>query len=408
MCSNESDRQQFHYSARNGWLNDPNGLFWKDGVYHLFHQYNPGSAHWGEMHWNSAVSTDLVHWEEQGVVLAPDESGTMFSGGAAADPENRSGLGSAENPPILLFYTAATRGPSTQNVAFSTDGGRTFRKYAGNPVIGPIADDCERDPSVAWDPDASCWRMALYLGDRSRFFGLFESHDLLHWKETGRFEIPGGRECPELFQIRDETTGELLWAVIEANGNYRTGSIRNGRFDFRSGGQIFRRAGEKGLYAGQSFKNAPDGRRIFLAWQQDFIRNERFSQSMSLPVDLRCRSGKLLAFPVPELLALRGEEETGGYEFEFRSDDRCRKASFAGTGLCFDGAGRELRIDEAKVPLPPAPLSWRVFLDRNTIELFDSQGRIWIGAPIRRRTGGNPVEGDLPELVIHHLASIWR
>ncbi len=408
MDYNEPERQQFHYSARRGWLNDPNGLFWKDGLWHMFHQYNPHGVRWGEMHWNAAVSADLVHWEERGIALEPDETGAMFSGCAIIDSGNVSGLGTVENPPALLFYTAATRGPSTQNIAFCADGGGTFRKYDRNPVIGPIADDCERDPSVARDPEADCWRMALYLGDGCGRFGLFESHNLLDWRETCRFEIPGGRECPELFRIRDEAAGETVWALIEANGNYRTGKIHGGKFEFRSGGKLFRRTGKKGLYAGQSFENPPDGRRIFLAWQQDYIRGDRFSQSMSLPVELRCRDGELRVFPAAELVSLRQPEETGGYEFLFDTDGRCRNVNFAGTDLCFDGGARELRIDAAKIPLPEGPLSWRVFLDRNTIEIFESSGRVWLGVPVQRRPGEPPVEGELPGLVIHHLASIWR
>lgn len=408
MRYNESDRQQFHYSAQKGWLNDPNGLYWRDGVYHMFHQYNANNVHWvKDMYWNSAVSTDLVHWEERGIVLAPDETGTMYSGGAVIDFENRSGLGSVENPPILLFYTAATRGPSTQNIAYSIDGGRTFTKYVHNPVIGPIADDTERDPSVAWDPKNSCWWLVLFLGDHNRIFGLYQSHDLLHWQETDRFEFPDGYEFPELFQIRDEVTGEFFWALIEGNGNYLLGEIRNGRFEFHFDGQIYQKIGPKGLRSVQSFKNVPAGRIICLAWQQDFSRNEQFSQSMSLPVDIRCRSGKLLVFPVPELLELRQENGVGGYEFEFTTDDQCRKVSFAGMDFYFDGAGRELRCNEGKISLPSGPISWRVFLDRNTVEIFESQGRIWLGMPIQNPSS-KVIEGDLPDLLSHHLESIWK
>ena len=134
MAYQEPERQQFHFSSRKGWLNDPNGLCFYQGTYHLFYQHNPAAVHWGPMHWGHATGTDLIHWQEQPIALYPDESGTMFSGCAVVDEQNLTGLGvDPASPPLLFFYTCAGK-PFTQNLAYSLDGGRTVVKYARNPL----------------------------------------------------------------------------------------------------------------------------------------------------------------------------------------------------------------------------------------------------------------------------------
>ena len=408
---NESDRQQLVYSARRGWLNDPNGLCYFNGAYHLFHQHNPYSSAWEAMHWNHAVSTDLVHWQELGTVLAPDETGAVWSGGAVVDTHNTSGLGENNGiPPILLFYTAAGS-VHTQGIAFSTDGGATFRRYDGNPVIGPLTQDKERDPAVIWDDKAGVWRLMLYLGDKSREFALFQSDDLLAWQETSRLTIPGGRECPDMLMMTDEVTGARQVIVLEANGNYLAGSFDGGRFVAANSGRFFQRSETgRGIYAGQTFKNIPDGRVIYLAWQQDFVRNKVFSQSMTMPVELRLRQGALLAQPVPELKVLRCEEDTGCHELCFATGGETRYLTIYGNDIAFDGMAGEVRIGAAKLRYPAAgTLHWRLFVDRNTMTLFEDEGRLWYGCAIHR-WANTPLIGYVKpqNLEIHHLRSIWQ
>lgn len=182
----ESLRPQTHFSARTGWINDPNGLVYHNGVYHLFFQHNPAGNQWGNMHWGHAVSRDLVHWTQEPIALYPDALGTMFSGSAVVDERNVSGFGKGA---LLLFYTAAGD-PFTQCLAWSTDG-KQFRKYEGNPIVPHIA-GANRDPKVIWCEELGCYVMALYLENNT--YTLLLSDDLLHWREHQHIELPGDSE----------------------------------------------------------------------------------------------------------------------------------------------------------------------------------------------------------------------
>ena len=194
----EALRPQFHFSARRGWLNDPNGLVFFGGEYHLFFQHNPYGAEWGNMHWGHAVGPDLVHWEELGEALDPDRFGAMFSGSAVVDRDNTSGLGREGVPPIVLIYTAA--GQDVQCLASSTDRGRTWAKFAGNPVVPRISGG-NRDPKVCWHEPTNRWVMALYVEHPgpTHTIQFLSSPDLKGWKAEGRVE--GLFECPDLFEL---------------------------------------------------------------------------------------------------------------------------------------------------------------------------------------------------------------
>ena len=171
----EKHRPQFHFTSRRGWINDPNGLVYYKGTYHLFYQHNPYGRKWGNMHWGHADSKNLVEWQEFSDVFYPDELGSMFSGSAVVDWENTLGLEKGLDETLICFYTAAgeyvePKVPFTQCMAFSNDGGQTWQKYEDNPILPHIASST-RDPKVIWDPESQQWIMALYIGtikDRDR------------------------------------------------------------------------------------------------------------------------------------------------------------------------------------------------------------------------------------------------
>lgn len=223
----EKLRPQFHFSAARGWLNDPNGLVYSDGEYHLFFQHNPFGTIWGNMTWGHAVSTDLIHWRQLPEAIPMDGLGTIFSGSAVVDHKNTTGWKSGDQPPLVAIYTsaggtsAASAGrPFTQSVACSTDRGRSFTKFEGNPVLGEVAEG-NRDPKVFWHEATEQWVMILYV-DRSRF-GLFGSPDLKTWTALSELAIPDGFECPDLFELPvDNDPSDTRWVAWEADGGRST------------------------------------------------------------------------------------------------------------------------------------------------------------------------------------------
>jgi len=311
----ETARPQFHFSAQENWLNDPNGLVFFGGEYHLFYQYNPYGTEWGNMHWGHAVSPDLVHWEELPIALYPDALGTMYSGSAIVDRVNTTGLQTGEDPPLVVAYTAAggddpgSAGQKyTQCLAFSSDRGRTWEKYAGNPVQGHIAGQ-NRDPKVIWDPAHSRWVICLYLEGND--FALFTSPDLKQWAHTQTFALPGSDECPDFFPL--PITGELdesRWVFLGANGLYLLGQFDGQKFTVTEG--PLRPEYGANYYAAQTYSDIPgyDGRRISIAWMRGGVYPEmQFSQQMSFPCALtlhrHAEGVRLHRNPVREIETLR-------------------------------------------------------------------------------------------------------
>ncbi len=379
-AKDEPLRQQFHFSPFRGWLNDPNGLGFFGGKYHMFYQYNPFGVNWGNMHWAHAESDDLVHWRECGIFLRPEPSGVPYSGGVVIDHRNDSGLGDGKQPPVLIFYTAAgnhvePRQPYTQRLRYSTDGGKTFREYDRNPVIGSLVDDGERDPSIVWDEAGRIWRMALYCGDRDREFRFFKSSNLLDWQETGRFRDDIGRECPELFTLRDEADGQEYMVLLTATGHCWVGRFEGDRFI--PGPRQLPAARFGNFYAAQTFKNTGT-RRILLGWQPCEVRDRRFSQSMTLPLELTLSDGVIKVAPVREIESRRGAEFTalplaGGqcWELEIESlDSGAALLDVGGEKVMLDVDAGEIRVGVAKLDGLARPLRCRIFADRQTIEVF--------------------------------------
>ena len=219
----ELHRPQYHFTARKNWLNDPNGLVYRDGIWHLFFQHNTEATTWGNMTWGHAESRDLVHWDQVDHALYPDSLGTMFSGSAVVDKYNTAGFG---EDALLAFYTAAgqfvnPQKPYTQCLAYSLDNGRTWIKYEQNPIINEIAPG-NRDPKVIWHEGTERWIMALYLsGDR---YCLLSSQDAKSWTHLQDLTLEGDRECPDFFPLKSPS-GDEKWVFTGASGNYLIGEF---------------------------------------------------------------------------------------------------------------------------------------------------------------------------------------
>lgn len=300
----EKNRPQFHFTTRNGWINDPNGLIWNEGEYHLFYQHNPYERDWGNMHWGHAVSPDLVHWKELPVALRPDTIGTMFSGSAVIDYENTSGFGKSGTSPMVVAYTADGDKGQRQCIAYSLDNGRTFKKYDGNPVIdsGKTWNTRDtRDPKVFRYGDH--WVMVLNERDGH---SIYTSSNLKDW--TYSSHVTGFWECPELFELPvDGNPDNTMWVMYGASGTYMLGDFDGYTFTPRSGKHVFT-AGTG--YAAQTFNNIPvsDGRRIQIGWSRIGHPGMNFNGMMLMPVELKLQTGKegprLVSNPVREVEAI--------------------------------------------------------------------------------------------------------
>jgi sucrose-6-phosphate hydrolase SacC (GH32 family) len=414
----ERFRPQYHFSMRKGWINDPNGLVYHNGTYHLFCQHNPDDVKWGPMHWSHATSPDLVRWREQEIALYPDSLGTVFSGSAVLDRRNTSGLGDRGNAPLLAFYTAAggqvtPRRPFTQCLAFSTDGGRSWRKYDDNPVLQHVADS-NRDPKVFWHGPTGKWVMVLYLTGGT--FGLFGSPDARNWEELSRFDVPGNCECPDLFEIPVAGDGtRRKWIFVSGAGRwvegdcarYVIGSFDGVAFKAESDPVPVERGGWN--YSTQTYDNAPGGRRIFVAWfstpfggDAGFPGNP-FNGQYRIPWELslvETASGlRLAGVPVEEVKTLRdaprqraaGDCAAGRHAL---AGPGCRsvdiecviepgKAASVGflfegvEGLRYDVPSRTMKVLDRQHPWPLEPdgtLALRVLFDVNCLEVFNPDG----------------------------------
>jgi sucrose-6-phosphate hydrolase SacC (GH32 family) len=314
-------RPKFHFSPARGWNNDPNGLVYRDGVWHLFFQHNPYGWDWGNMHWGYATSRDLFHWREQGEALYPDAQGTMFSGSAVVDTRNTAGFAPGKpgepvaNPPLVLMYTAAgntglqSRGQGfTQGLAYSLDDGKTWTKYAGNPVLPEITGG-NRDPKVVWHAPSSKWVMVLYVErDKKHTIEFFSSPDLKAWTKLSAVE--GFYECPDFFELPVEgAAGETRWVLTGASSEYMVGTFDGTTFRPETPKLPGHRG--RGFYAAQTWSDVPHNRRVQIGWMQAPSPGMSFNQCLSVPLELalvRTEAGPRLTWrPVSELAALRGE-----------------------------------------------------------------------------------------------------
>jgi len=306
----EPYRPQFHFSPQEKWMNDPNGLVYYKGVYHLFYQYYPEDIVWGPMHWGHAVSKDLISWNHKSIALYPDEHGLIFSGSAVVDADNTSGFGTKENPPLVAIFTyhlmegekAGRKDFQTQGIAYSIDNGDTWTKYKENPVIGNQGIKDFRDPKVFWHEDSERWIMALVAGDHAKFYS---STDLKDWKYLSDFGKDKGAhggvwECPDLFRLKVEGTNEEKWVLlISINPGAPNGGSGTQYFIGDFDGKTFTAEHDdiKWLdygadnYAGVTYNNTPNDERIFIGWMSNWnyardTPTKKWRSAMTLPRQL--------------------------------------------------------------------------------------------------------------------------
>lgn len=336
----EPHRPQFHFSPQKGWMNDPNGLVYFDGEYHLFYQYYPDSTVWGPMHWGHAVSRDLIHWQHLPIALAPDDKGYIFSGSVVIDDHNSLGMMEFDPEKKLLiaiftyhnmeYERAGRTDRESQAIAISRDKGRTWKKFSGNPVLPNKGDVDFRDPKVLWHEASKQWVMPLAVGDHLE---IFTSRDMRHWNQSssfGKYEGAHGGvwECPDLFPVK-APNGQEKWVLIQNMGR---GAVNGGSgtqyFIGNFDGKTFTNDNPPDQvlwldygadnYAGVTYFNAPDNRRIFIGWMSNWfdyamlVPTSPWRSAMTVPRDLRLietpKGLRLAQEPVKELTALRGQE----------------------------------------------------------------------------------------------------
>jgi fructan beta-fructosidase len=440
-------RGQLHFSPKRGWNNDPNGLVWFNGEYHMFFQHNPYGWGWGNMHWGHAVSRDLVHWQERGDVLWPDAFGPMFSGSAVVDHRNASGLGTKDKPPMVLLYTAAGD-PTVQCLAFSTDG-RTFTKYDRNPVLGQVTGG-NRDPKVIFHEPSGQWVMVLYVekpkGLHTTHF--YVSKNLIDWTLASIFDgdkAPGRYlyECPDFFPLNvDGDPNRQKWVLMAADGQYAIGTFDGTKFTAEHE-RLSSHLG-RGFYAAQTFSDIPasDGRRIRVGWWQTETRGMPFNQSMTLPHELKLVSTlegpRLASSPIEELKSLRAkprerliepkisrrtdqgilgwfDAEMAEIRIEFASGNAVANLNVRGAEIVIDGKVGEMKVNGHHVKLPKRKgLDLIVYVDRTGLEIFAADGLVYVPFPFQpkpeNREYSLKVDGGfaaLDSLESFELDSIW-
>ena len=431
-------RGQFHFSPRRGWNNDPNGLVFYNGEYHLFFQHNPYGWAWGNMHWGHAVSKDLVHWQELGDKLLPDDMGPMFSGSAVVDWKNTSGFGQDGKPPMVLFYTAAGN-PTVQCLAYSTDG-RTFTKYSGNPVLKQITAG-NRDPKVIWHEPTKQWVMVLYVElEGVHTIHFFTSPNLKDWTFTSKTD--GFFECPDFFELPvDGDASRKKWVLLGASSEYRVGLFDGAKFISESPKLPGHRG--KGFYAAQSFSDVPDGRRLLIGWFQTETKGMPFNQSMTIPLELgltQTDDGPRMTFtPAKELEVLRAKThrfdpmslepgdknpldriraELVEVRVEFEPADASEVVfNIRDVMVIYDAKKQELSVAGHRAPAPLRNGKQRltIYCDRTGLEVFASDGLCYVPMPFNMNPENRRISVEtrggaakVNSLEVHELRSAWE
>ena len=441
----EKLRGQFHFSQKRGWTNDPNGMVYYNGEYHLFFQHNPYGREWGNMTWGHAVSKDLVHWKELEDALHPNHFGPVFSGGGVVDENNTSGLGKPGKPAMVLFHTGARAW--AQCLSWSTDG-RKFQTLE-KAVIPRINKD-NRDPKVIWHEPSKKWVMVVWV-EREKGLNSMQfltSPDLKSWTKTS--VVNGGIgedrylfECPEFYELPVEGTSEKKWILTGANTQYAIGSFDGITFKpeaERLNGQLGR-----DFYAPQTFSNEPNGRRIEIGWWRTNTAKDgmSFNQSMSIPLEhklVKTPDGiRLVRQPVKELESLRiktykpgkislrekSVNPLKGIDIELaelRMEIEPGKSNqfiidVRGVPVIYNVQTQQLTVDGVNAPAPllNGKLSLIIYADRTGLDIFVNNGLLYmpinINLPENNRSLSLSVKGGtakLSNLVVYELKSIWE
>ncbi len=417
----EKFRPEIHFSPEKHWINDPNGLVFYKGEYHLFYQYHPQSTVWGPMHWGHAISKDLVTWEEKPIALYPDELGAIFSGSAVVDWNNTSGLQTGEEKVLVAIFTHHGEDNEKQSIAYSNDCGRTWVKYSGNPVIvNPGLKDF-RDPKVFWHEGTSQWIMSLACGDHIRFYG---SPNLLEWKHLSSFGETYGThdgvwECPDLLHLQVEGEEEKKWVLIVSlnPGGPNGGSAIQyftGEFDGRTFVTDQKESDVKWADWGRDFYAAVTWSGVeeptWVGWMSNWqyanqTPTDEFRGAMSIPRTLSLIKREAEYVLIQRPIELKGEnvleraneclEEikvdvpSGAYTFEMNLENAPSfTIELGGLKLAFDKRAKEFRIDRtnsgfidfsehfASVDVMPLEKveDMTIIADRTSIEVFINGG----------------------------------
>ena len=411
----EKHRPVYHHTPAYGWMNDPNGMFYKDGTWHLCYQYNPYGSQWENMTWGHSTSTDLVHWNAEPTAITPDALGTIFSGCCVVDKNNTAGFG---KDAIVAFYTSAGAS-QTQSMAYSTDGGKTFTKYENNPVITSNVPDF-RDPHVFWNAEVGFWNMILAAGQQ---MSIYSSKDLKEWKHESDFGAEYGNhggvwECPDLMKMKVTGTDKEKWMLIcNINPGGPFGGSATQYFIGEFDGHKFTCEDEpsetkwmdygKDHYATITFDNAPEGRHVGVAWMSNWqyanqVPTKQFRSANSIARDFGLfeYNGETYCSvsPVKEMDAVRGQRisspsETCEIVVQLKGDAQLTLRNSKGEKvvITYDAVEQTIDFDrrrsgdvsfsEAFPCIVTSPTygqakTLRIFVDRCSIDIFEGDGKM--------------------------------
>ena len=396
----EDFRPRFHFTPERNWMNDPNGLLFYKGKYHLFYQHNPEGNLWGNMSWGHAVSTDLFNWEHLPIAIRFDEEIGIFSGSAVVDYKNTSGFGSIEKPAMVAIFTAARHDQThqSQHLAYSVDEGVTWVRYSGNPVLDESMKDF-RDPKVTWDASSDTWLMTIAKPEEHKIT-FYRSPDLKSWKHLSDFgplaAIGGCWECPDLFPLT-APDGSTHWVLlVSLNPGGVAGGSGTQYFIGQWDGTTFTTSQSdaqwidygRDNYAGVTFNDVPNDEKIFLGWMSNWIYardipTEIWRSSMTLPrtLGLATINSELQIISTPVLP--KNEEP---YRYLIDCDQNCSITFTTDAGsveVVFNSSTKRLTIDRSNAwlvdvieepqtspKISAAEFNLQIFFDHGSIELF--------------------------------------
>jgi fructan beta-fructosidase len=464
----EKYRPQFHFTPAINWTNDPNGLVYFNGEYHLFYQHNPFENEWGHMTWAHAVSKDLLHWQHLPIAIKEENGQMIFSGSAVVDGTNSSGFGKNA---MVAIYTGHTDSLQTQNLAFSNDAGRTFKKYIGNPILDLHKKDF-RDPNVFWFEKNKCWIMCVSHPNEHQI-EFYQSQNLKEWKSLSRFGPVGDTtavwECPDLMQVSIEGTSQKKWVLFTSQNStmqYFVGEFDGKKFiNENPANKIFKQDHGTDYYAAIAYHNTPDKNPISIGWLNNWnyanqIPTSPWKSAMSIPrkLSLKKINGEwiLMQYPIETINTLRShpfvltnknvlkEEslEIHGQSFEMDvlfqpatigesgiklavGNDHYLKISYdaehqqmivdrSHTNASFSKAFQNINKTTAATTLKNGKIKWQIFFDKSVVEIFVNDGEAVFTTQIFPEANENGIQlftsnhaAKVDALSFWEMKSIW-